>query len=101
MPAEQSTGRQEEPLTGRIFGGVGGLHENVHGLEVLPHWMRRVCTAAVKESVRRQEVAEFVVNGRCWHAINQGLYRATGDRCHADEHHPDAVLAANCHTIGL
>ena len=51
----------------RVLRRVGRPVDDVRGLEVRPHRVRRVREPAVRERIRRQEVAEFVGDDRLRH----------------------------------
>jgi len=47
---------------GLVFGGIGGLLQNVESFEVLPELVRWIGETSGSECIRGQQVAEFVVN---------------------------------------
>ena len=72
--------REQQSLTGRIFRSVSRLLQNVECLEVLPHRVRRIREPAMRECVRREEVAELVVHLRQRHADDR-RHRRDDSKC--------------------
>ena len=91
FPKELSGG-QRHSLRGRIHRGIRRVLDDVKCVKENPQGMRRICQASVSESVRREQVAEFIVDLRLWHG-HPGQQRDARNDCDcADGQHGEAFV---------
>jgi len=74
-------------LCRRIFGHIGRLLKNVHGLKMGPHRVCGIGQTSLCKSVRGKQITEFIVNLRHRNALKV-RNKPTAEECEkSDEQH--------------
>ena len=77
-------GSQNQPLCRSVHRHIGRLLNDMEALEVLPHGMRRVGHASVREGVGREQIAEFIIPARHGNSKDRDQGKAKGDHQQPD-----------------
>ena len=81
---------EEHSLRRKIHRRIRGLLNNVEGFKMDPHGMSGIGEAAVRESVRHQKIAEFIVHAGRRNRQNRQQCRTQSQGRHADDQNRDA-----------
>lgn len=72
MAEEHLADGENESLSRRVHGGVGGLLQYMQAFEMSPHRVDRIGQPSMRKGIRSQQVAEFVMNRRFRHPDPDG-----------------------------